>query len=106
SSPTSSRNASSESLVSCRQTTSGCRSSSQGSSRGTRCLSEFTFQVAIRMPSGYAGSDLDRRAEEDGALAGQLEVVDRVRGDVLGGEEEPLAPCGHGRRVAGNDLDL
>ena len=40
--------ASSASLVSCRQTTSGCRSSSHGSSRGTRCLTEFTFQVAIR----------------------------------------------------------
>jgi hypothetical protein len=35
-------------LVSCKQTTSGRRSSSQGSSRGTRCLTELTFQVAIR----------------------------------------------------------
>ena len=41
-------NASSASLVSCRQTTSGWRSSSQGSSRGIRCLTEFTFQVATR----------------------------------------------------------
>ncbi len=41
-------NASSGSLVSCRQTTSGWRSSSQGSRRGSRCLIELTFQVAIR----------------------------------------------------------
>ena len=41
-------NASSASFVSWRQTTSGLRSSSHGSSRGTRCLTEFTFQVAIR----------------------------------------------------------
>src|SRR3954447_25948528 len=44
----SSANASSASLVSCRHTTSGRRSSSQGSSRGTRCLSELTFQVTMR----------------------------------------------------------
>src|SRR5436190_18793718 len=48
SSPSRSRKASSSSLVSCRQTTSGRRSSSQGSSRGTRCLTELTFQVASR----------------------------------------------------------
>src|SRR6476659_806999 len=48
SSPSRSRNASSASLVSCKQTTSGRRSSSQGSSRGTRCLTELTFQVATR----------------------------------------------------------
>ena len=48
SSPSSSSNASSASLVSCRQTTSGWRSSSHGSSRGTRCLTELTFQVATR----------------------------------------------------------
>ena len=36
------------SLVSCRHTTSGRRSSSHGSSRGTRCLTELTFQVASR----------------------------------------------------------
>src|SRR3954454_17894847 len=46
--PSSSANLSSASLVSCRQTTSGRRSSSHGSSRGTRCLTEVTFQVAIR----------------------------------------------------------
>src|SRR3954453_14469004 len=45
--------ASSASLVSCRQTTSGERSSSQGSRRGTRCLIEFTFQVAIRTRPPY-----------------------------------------------------
>src|SRR5215204_2767733 len=39
---------SSASLVSWRQTTSGRRSSSHGSSRGTRCLTELTFQVATR----------------------------------------------------------
>ena len=38
------------SLVSCRHRTSGRRSSSHGSSRGTRCLTEFTFQVTIRTP--------------------------------------------------------
>src|SRR4051812_8074205 len=46
--PSSALNASSVSLVSCSATTSGCRSSSHGSSRGTRCLTELTFQVAIR----------------------------------------------------------
>src|SRR5689334_20950622 len=47
-------NASLPSLVSCRQTTSGRRSSSHGSSRGTRILAELTFQVAIRTtPKGY-----------------------------------------------------
>jgi LigD, primase-polymerase domain len=44
SSPSKSRNASSASLVSCKQTTFGRRSSSQGSSRGTRCLTELTFR--------------------------------------------------------------
>jgi len=54
----------SASFVSCRQTTSGRRSSNQGSSRGTRCLTELTFQVAIRTdlkvptPPGFAGSAL------------------------------------------------
>jgi hypothetical protein len=38
----------SASLVSCRQTTSGWRSSSHGSRRGSRCLAELTFQVATR----------------------------------------------------------
>src|SRR4051794_3868517 len=48
--PISSANASSASFVSCRHRTSGLRSSSHGSSRGTRCFSELTFQVTIRMP--------------------------------------------------------
>ena len=62
SSPSSAANASSASLVSWRQTTSGCRSSSQGSSRGTRCLTEFTFHVAIRtdptVPAAARGYEL------------------------------------------------
>ena len=41
-------NASSASLVSWRHTTSGCRWSSHGNNRGTRCLIEFTFHVANR----------------------------------------------------------
>src|SRR5690349_4425124 len=48
-------NASSVSLVSCRETTSGLRSSSHGSSRGTRCLTELTFQVAIRTRCSLRG---------------------------------------------------
>jgi hypothetical protein len=44
----SSSNAALASLVSCRQTTSGWRSSSHGSRRGSRCLAELTFQVATR----------------------------------------------------------
>ena len=45
---------SSASFVSWRQTTSGRRSSNQGSSRGTRCLTELTFQVVIlTKPSRY-----------------------------------------------------
>ena len=55
SAPSRSSNASSASLVSCRQTTSGCRSSSHGSSRGTRCLAELTFQVATRTGPTVAG---------------------------------------------------
>jgi hypothetical protein len=51
SSESSSVNAVSLSLVSCRHTTSGCRWSSHGSNLGTRCLTEFTFQVAIRTPT-------------------------------------------------------
>jgi hypothetical protein len=43
-------------LVSCKQTTSGRRSSSQGSSRGTRCLTELTFQVAIRTDPHATGT--------------------------------------------------
>src|SRR4051794_29221667 len=54
--PNSSANASSASLVSCRQTTSGCRSSNHGSSRGTRCLTELTFHVAMR--TGFHGTRL------------------------------------------------
>src|SRR5205807_965269 len=50
SSPSSTANASSVSLVSCRQTTSGRRSSNHGSSLGTRCLTELTFQLATRTP--------------------------------------------------------
>ena len=53
SSPSSSASASSVSLVSCRQTTSGRRSSSHGSNRGIRCFSELTFQVAIRTATRY-----------------------------------------------------
>src|SRR5439155_24234780 len=39
----------SDSLVSWRQATSGCLSSSHGRRRGTLCLTELTFQVATRM---------------------------------------------------------
>src|SRR3954454_23230877 len=82
SSPSRSRKASSASLVSCRQTTSGRRSSSQGNSRGRRCLTELTFQVAIRTdpkvpaPAGFAGSplavdpeDMNRRSSRRGEPA-------------------------------------
>ncbi len=48
--------AASASLVSCRQTTSGRRSSSQGSRRGRRCLTELTFHVAIRI-SAHRSAD-------------------------------------------------
>ena len=42
-------NASCSSFVSCMHTTSGCRRSSHSSTRGSRALSEFTFQLAIRI---------------------------------------------------------
>src|SRR4051794_19282715 len=57
-------------LVSCRQTTSGRRSSSHGSSRGSRCLTELTFQVAIR--TGTHGTRLVRKRPQ--------QLVERVRG--------------------------
>jgi hypothetical protein len=38
-------------LVSCRHTTSGRRWSNHGNNLGTRCFTEFTFQVAIRTPT-------------------------------------------------------
>src|SRR3954447_4991121 len=56
----SSPKASSAILVSCRQRTSGRRSSSHGSSRGTRCLSELTFQVTIRTPASVEPVELRR----------------------------------------------
>src|SRR5205823_7031333 len=56
SSPRSASNASSVSFVSCRQTISGRRSSSQGSRRGTRCLTEFTFHVATRTGAPHASA--------------------------------------------------
>src|SRR5262245_62631155 len=43
-------------LVSCRHTMSGLRSVSQATAASTRCLIEFTFQVATRMPAISAGS--------------------------------------------------
>src|SRR3954451_13473229 len=51
-----SANAAAPSFVSCRHTTSGRRSSSHGSSRGTRCLTELTFQVAIRTSRTVRGA--------------------------------------------------
>jgi hypothetical protein len=50
---TSSSNASPGSLVSCRHTTSGTRSSNQGNSRGIRERTEFTFHVATRTRPRY-----------------------------------------------------
>src|SRR5262249_38591856 len=41
--------ASSTHFVSCRQTMSGCRASSQETSPSRRCLTELTFQVATSM---------------------------------------------------------
>ena len=64
SSSSSSANASSASLVSCRQTTSGLRSSSHGSSRGSRCLTELTFQVASRIER--------RTLPSCGSISGQM----------------------------------
>src|SRR6476646_2360827 len=57
----SSAKASSASFVSCRQTTSGRRSSSHGSSRGSRCFTELTFQVARRSALPEAVLDTQRR---------------------------------------------
>ena len=62
SAPRSSANLSSASLVSCRQTTSGRRSSSHGSRRGSRCLTELTFQVAMRTAARYRRGARRRRA--------------------------------------------
>src|SRR5919197_4030100 len=70
--------ASSASLVSCRQTTSGWRSSSHGSSRGTRCLTELTFQVAIR--TDPHGTDAPTLLLVAGGADGR-----RVRGGADGG---------------------
>ena len=66
SSPSRSTKASSASLVSCRQTTSGRRSSSQGSSRGTRCLTELTFQVAIRTDPTVPAPPMPEGPEKSG----------------------------------------
>src|SRR3954452_9151944 len=76
----SSAKASSASLVSCRQTTSGRRWSSQGNSRGSRCLTEFTFQVAIRtaltVSAGRPGpAKPSVRVEDDGVLAPRRALV-------------------------------
>src|SRR5689334_9310015 len=46
------------------------------------------------------GSDLDALPEQHRAVAGQAEVLGRIGGDRRGGEEEPLAPRAHARRVA------
>ena len=87
SSPSRSTNPSSASLVSCRQTTSGWRSSSQGSSRGRRCLTELTFQVAIRI-----GSTVARRSSATRAPS-RRELVSSRRPSVLD------APGAHGHWI-------
>src|SRR4051794_37931248 len=117
SSPSSDTKASSASLVSCRQTTSGFRSSSHGSSRGTRCLTELTFQVAIRTePPRYrrrlGSSRTMPQLEFNEETAAELEAVyskpDILRRralvhDALGaqpGERILDAGCGPGFYVA------
>src|SRR5918995_2779884 len=51
--------------------------------------------------SDNARSELDVRAEHDGALVGQLEVGDGVGSVARDRREQPLAPAGHAR-VAGD----
>src|ERR1700722_6467371 len=70
----------SASFVSCMQTTSGWAYSIHSSTRGRRALSEFTFQVAMRMiSSGSGGQGSTMRSvfhddEEKVDLAGQIPV--------------------------------
>ena len=80
-------NASSASLVSCRQTTSGWRWSSHGSRRGIRCLTEFTFHVATRTGLTVAQPPAARQqqrkaahrdARDDGGAARRLNRPGRV----------------------------
>src|SRR5215218_6887015 len=61
---------------------------------------------AVGPRGGAAPSDLDRRTEQHGVVARQLEVVDGVGGEVRGGKEQALAPGRHVGRVALDDLDL
>src|SRR6201991_1860141 len=91
--PSSSANASSVSFVSCRQTTSGRRSSSHGRSRGTRCLIELTFQVASRTtltlaPATRGGDARSRPCRSDQpciAVSDGLQLRSpRTRGNVRG----------------------
>src|SRR5947209_9915926 len=60
-------NSGSATLVSWRHTTSGRRWSSQGTSRRTRCRSEFTFQVAILKSAHQrrGGDNLDRVGQRE-----------------------------------------
>src|SRR4051794_22762651 len=90
--------ASSASLVSCRQTTSGRRSSSHGSSRGRRCLTELTFQVAMRTGP--------RLGDERVQLADRQREAGEV-GLTLAGEraQERLQPAGGGGLLVQEALD-
>src|ERR1043166_4332800 len=54
-------NASSTHLVSWKHAMSGARSLSQATTLSTRCLIEFTFQVATRMAGGNQGLMTDER---------------------------------------------
>src|SRR4051812_686812 len=66
---------------------SGCRSRSHAARFSTRCLMEFTFQVAIRM--GGPGSVLAHHAEkcawQKGLPCGSLLRRNRARGDNYSG---------------------
>src|SRR6476659_8975734 len=107
SAPSSSASASSASFVSWRQTTSGRRSSSHGTSRGMRCLMELTFQVAMRTgytvpepgraPGGSGGQPVGQ-AEAGKALAadegGHLDDAVTAQGQDVDHSRLEVAPLG------------
>ena len=95
SAPKRSANASSASFVSCRRRPSGRRSSSQGSSRGRRCLTELTFQVAIRNAAERSRTSTDLSVHKALNLA-RLPVPPQPRG-THDSSRRPAAPCGAAR---------
>src|SRR3954466_979856 len=76
-------------LVSCRQTTSGLVSASHSRSRGSRALTEFTFQVAKRIRPAcriLAGGQARRAGSAPAAWAGGSGCPAAVRAPDGGGQ--------------------